>query len=51
MIETMTRKLVDWWGRQTAVQRLQALDDRLLADMGIKRQDIACSVQGCDDVC
>ncbi len=46
MFEPLARKFVDWSQRRIAVRRLHALDDRLLADVGTKREDIACFVHG-----
>ena len=44
MLATLTNRIVDWWQRRTAAHRLEALDDRLLADLGTRREDIACFV-------
>lgn len=44
MFEPLTRKFTDWRQRRIAIRRLHALDDRLLADLGTKRDDIACFV-------
>ena len=49
MFEPLTRKFLDWQQRRVAVRKLHMLDDRLLADVGTKRDDIACFVanNGC----
>ena len=44
MFEPLTRKFTDWRLRRVAIRRLHTLDDRLLADIGAKREDIACFV-------
>jgi uncharacterized protein YjiS (DUF1127 family) len=44
MLEPITRKFTDWRQRRIAIRHLHALDDRLLADLGTKREDIACFV-------
>ena len=44
MFEPLTRKFVDWRQRRIAIRKLHQLDDRLLADVGTKREDIACFV-------
>lgn len=44
MFEPLTRKFADWRLRRIAIRRLHSLDDRLLADLGTKREDIACFV-------
>lgn len=51
MLNAVLRGLMDWWMCQLAVHRLQVLDDRLLADMGMERKDIARLVAGTRDVC
>lgn len=40
MFEPLTRKFVDWQQRQTTIRKLRALDDRILADLGIERDAI-----------
>jgi uncharacterized protein YjiS (DUF1127 family) len=47
MLQFLTRIVLAWHARQTAILRLRSLDDRLLADMGIAREDIVCAVT-CD---
>jgi uncharacterized protein YjiS (DUF1127 family) len=44
MFEPLTRKFTDWRMRRIAIRKLHTLDDRLLADVGTKRDDIACFV-------
>jgi len=44
MFEFLTRKFVDWRLRRIALRKLHRLDDRLLADIGTRREDIACFV-------
>ena len=46
MLEPLTRKFAEWQQRRIAIRQLHTLDDRLLADLGIKREDIACFVVG-----
>lgn len=41
MLKSLNRKLADWWLRKTTIHQLQGLDDRLLQDLGTKREDIA----------
>ncbi|UJW84508.1 DUF1127 domain-containing protein [Devosia sp. SL43] len=41
MFEPLTRKFIDWRQRRIAIRQLHKLDDRLLADLGTKRDDIA----------
>ena len=41
MFEPLTRKFVDRWDRIVTIRKLQALDDRILADLGVERRDIA----------
>lgn len=48
MFEPLTRKFVKRWERLVTVHKLQSLDDRLLADLGINRQDIARYVASMD---
>jgi uncharacterized protein YjiS (DUF1127 family) len=40
MEATMWDWLIDWWATDLDLQRLRALDDRLLADMGLDRDDL-----------
>ena len=44
MFEPLTRKFTDWRLRRVAIRKLHRLDDRLLADVGTSREDIACFV-------
>lgn len=44
MLEPLTRKFADWRQRRVAIRKLHQLDDRLLADLGTRREDIACFV-------
>lgn len=44
MFEPLTRKIRGWQQRREAIRKLHALDDRLLGDIGTKREDIACFV-------
>jgi uncharacterized protein YjiS (DUF1127 family) len=37
-----------WWAAEGAIVRLQALDDRLLADMGLERESVERRVSGRD---
>lgn len=41
MFEPLTRKFIDWRLRRVAIRKLRRLDDRLLADIGTERDDIA----------
>ena len=50
MISIMRQKFSEWLLCRNAARRLQGLDDRLLADMGTRREDIDCFVQGCRSV-
>jgi len=43
---TMTRRLKSWQERQRLRNELQALDDRLLADIGLSRGDIEAVAAG-----
>lgn len=40
MFEPLTRKFQDWRLRRLSVRRLHQLDDRLLADIGTRRDSI-----------
>ncbi|HTO28351.1 MAG TPA: DUF1127 domain-containing protein [Devosia sp.] len=44
MFAPLTRKFTDWRLRRIAIRKLHTLDDRLLADIGTEREDIACFV-------
>ena len=44
MFEPLTRKFTDWRLRRVAIRKLRRLDDRLLADIGTRREDITCFV-------
>ena len=46
MLQTVTRTITDWWHRRTTIDKLEGLDDRLLADMGIPRDHISRFVDG-----
>jgi uncharacterized protein YjiS (DUF1127 family) len=46
MLRRFRRRLADWMHLQTEIQRLQALDDHLLEDMGIPRASIRATVRG-----
>jgi uncharacterized protein YjiS (DUF1127 family) len=49
MLHNLKRRIVEWQRTRRAITRLRLFDDRLLADMGIKREDIAARVAGdCD---
>jgi uncharacterized protein YjiS (DUF1127 family) len=45
-IRDLFRRLFGWIGRRAAVARLQALDDRMLKDIGLYRGDIEAAVRG-----
>jgi uncharacterized protein YjiS (DUF1127 family) len=49
MFEPLTRKFTDWRLRRIAVRKLHTLDDRLLTDIGTRRDDIACFVASTGD--
>jgi len=40
MFEPLTRKFIDWRQRRITIRKLRALDDRILADLGIERDTI-----------
>ena len=46
MITVWKRRFGAWLERLDAMRRLEMLDDRLLADMGVPREDIADLVSG-----
>lgn len=48
MLETITHRIAEWWQRRIAAHQLEALDDRLLADLGTSREDIARFVAAID---
>lgn len=46
----MWQQLKAWWKTEGAMVRLQGLDDRLLADMGLDRDGLRDRVRGNEDV-
>lgn len=38
MFDTLIERIMSWARIQSGIERLQGLDDRLLADMGIERE-------------
>lgn len=48
MFAPLTRKFVAWAQRRLAIRRLERLDDRLLADVGTRRDEISSFVVGLD---
>jgi len=48
MFEPLTRKFIAWHQRRIAIRRLERMDDRLLADVGTKRDEISCFVDSLD---
>ena len=46
MLHDLISQLKDWWTVQGGIERLAHLDDRLLADLGIEREDIPRYVRG-----
>jgi uncharacterized protein YjiS (DUF1127 family) len=48
MFEPLLRKFVDWRLRRTTIRKLHSLDDRLLADLGTQRDEIARFVASID---
>lgn len=46
MLHDLISRLRDWWLIQGGIERLVHLDDRLLADLGIEREDIPRYVRG-----
>jgi uncharacterized protein YjiS (DUF1127 family) len=46
MLHDLKQQLQKWLRRQRDVARLHRLDDRLLADIGVKREAIAARVYG-----
>lgn len=50
MFEPLTRKFLGWRQQRIAIRKLHTLDDRLLADVGTRREDIACFV-ACAEIC
>ncbi len=45
MFAPLARKFNDWRLRRIAIRKLHTLDDRLLADLGTRRDQIDCFVQ------
>ena len=48
MLYQLTRRVASWLQAGTDIRRLRQMDDYLLADMGIERDDIAFRVRGRD---
>lgn len=46
MLQFIHHRLRDWLFTQADIQRLRAIDDRLLADMGLDRTTMARRVRG-----
>lgn len=46
LVKTAFAKVVAWQRHQSAVAELAQLDDRLLADLGLSRSDIAAAIDG-----
>jgi uncharacterized protein YjiS (DUF1127 family) len=45
-IRDLFRRLFGWMSRRAAIAQLQALDDRMLKDMGLSRGEIEAAVRG-----
>lgn len=49
MLHDLKRRIAEWQRTRRAITRLRHLDDYLLADIGVAREDIAWRVSGrCD---
>jgi uncharacterized protein YjiS (DUF1127 family) len=46
VLHDLGQRVAEWWRIRRGIHRLAALDDRLLADIGIKRDEIASRVRG-----
>jgi uncharacterized protein YjiS (DUF1127 family) len=46
MLHSLNRRLLQWLLDTRDIQRLEQLDDKLLADIGIARHEIAIRVRG-----
>lgn len=46
LVKTVATKVAAWQRHQSAVAELAQLDDRLLADLGLSRSDIAAAIEG-----
>ena len=48
MLYHLTRRISHWLQTGTDIRRLRQMDDYLLSDMGLERDDIATRVRGRD---